>query len=287
MKLFSAILVLLLIFPACSKQHTGEVIKKPSGLQYMDDSLGTGREAKMGDLISVHFDGWMIRDSTSLYSDWTKDSTRETSSIGSSRAFNRPVVFTLGKGEFIKGIDEGIQNMKVGGYRTIVIPANLAYGDKGFGPIQPNSSLKVVVQLLEVKDPIVVSEWLVDSTKYKKTNDGLKYAIITPGEGVAIDSGDVVTMHYSGYLLDGTIFDSSVEKNEPLKFQYKIQPLIKGFIEGISFLKKGGKAKLIIPPDLAYGNRGNSVIPPNSTLIFDIEILNVAKPLKTNQQQAK
>ncbi len=275
MKLFSIILVALLLVVGCSKRP--DVIKKASGLEYADDSLGTGRTAKNGDLISIHFDAWIIKDSTNLFNDWTKDSTRLASSIGGSRLYGRPVKLVLGKNAFINGIDGGIEGMKVGGYRTIIVPAKLAYGDKGFGPIPPNSSLKFQVQLLEAKDAIVVKQWEVDSTKYKKTKDGLKYVIIEPGEGAAIDSGDVVTLHYSVFLLNGKKSDSSVERDEPLVFPYKLQKFIPGFSEGIGLLKKGGKAKLIVPPDLAYGSKGNNIIPPNSTLIFDIQILNVMK----------
>lgn len=275
MKLIFVILVALLLVIGCSKRP--DVIKKASGLEYADDSLGTGRAAKIGDLISIHFDAWIIKDSTNLFNDWTKDSTRLASSIGGSRIYGRPIKFVLGKDAFINGVDGGIEGMKVGGYRTIIVPAKLAYADKGFGPIPPNSSLKFQVQLLEVKDAIVVKQWDVDSTKYKKTKDGLKYIIIEPGEGAAIDSGDVVTLHYSVFLLNGKKSDSSVERDEPLVFPYKLQKFIRGFSEGIGMLKKGGKAKLIVPPDLAYGSKGNNIIPPNSTLIFDIQILNVMK----------
>ncbi len=275
MKLITAAIIVLLFISGCSKHP--DVIKKPSGLEFANDSLGTGRAAKNGDLISIHFDAWIIKDSTNLFSDWTKDTTRIASSIGGSRLYGRPVKFVLGKNAFINGIDEGIEGMKTGGYRTIIVPAKLAYGDKGFGPIPPNSSLKFQVQLLEVKDAVVVKQWSVDSTKYKKTKDGLKYIIIDPGQGAKIDSGDVVTMHYSVFQLNGKKSDSSVERDEPLIFPYKLQKFIPGFTEGIGLLKKGGKAKLIVPPDLAYGSKGNGIIPPNSTLIFDIQILDVMK----------
>lgn len=276
MKVFFVIIFASLLIIGCSSQDA-KVVKKDSGLMYADDSLGTGREAKVGELITIHFDAWKIQDSTDLFTDWNKDTTRKASSIGSTRLIDRPLKYVLGAGQFIPGSDEGIEGMKVGGWRTIIIPAKLAYKDKGFGPIPPNTSIKLQVELLDAKDAIVAKQWDVDSTKFKKTKDGLKYAIIEKGEGAKIDSGDVVKLHYSGFLTNGQKFDSSVERDEPLEFQYKVQSFIKGFQEGLAFMRKGTKAELIIPAELAYGPRKAGIIPPNSTLIFDIQILDVQK----------
>ncbi|MCK7520811.1 MAG: FKBP-type peptidyl-prolyl cis-trans isomerase [Ignavibacteriales bacterium] len=104
--------------------------------------LGTGRETKLGDLVSVHFRAWVIKDSTNIYKDWSKDSTRQAATIGSSIDFGQPVKFKLGDSAFIKGVDEAIVGMKIGGTRTIIIPSNKAYGELGFGPVPPNSSFK-------------------------------------------------------------------------------------------------------------------------------------------------
>ncbi len=89
------------------------------------------------------------------------------------------------------------------------------------------------------------------------------------------------------FLENGKKFDSSVERGEPLVIPYKQQALVKGFDEAVGMMSKGEKAEFILPPDLAYGSQGNSVIPPNSTLVFDIEILYVAKPPKVNQPPVK
>ena len=164
-----------------------EVVTLESGLKYMDDSLGTGREAKEGDLISIHFSGWMIpADSAGdLYTDWSKDQTKNMLSLGNSRMRNQPIKFVLNSGSFIKGTDEGIVGMKTGGVRTLIIPSNLAYGETGIGMIPPNTDLKVVVELLEVKDKVVAEKWDVDSTLFKTTPSGLRYAIISEGPGYA------------------------------------------------------------------------------------------------------
>lgn len=288
MKLFSALFVLLLFVPACSKQQTGEVIKKPSGLEYMDDLLGTGKEAKEGDIVQIHYSAWIIKDTTNLFGDWTKDSTKTSSNIGNTKTQGRPVKIVLRENSYINGLEGGIVGMKEGGNRTIIIPSKLAYAEKGFPPvIPPNANLRFQVYLVEVKEGTTVKRWDVDTTKFTTLDDGLKYIVIKPGDGVSIDSGDVVSLHYSGFLERGKKFDSSVERGEPLVVPYKQQSLIKGFNEAIGMMSKGEKAEFIIPPDLAYGSRGYNIIPPNATLIFDIEILFVAKPPKNNEPPLK
>ena len=165
--------------------------------------------------------------------------------------------------------------MKIGGIRTIIIPSDLAYGEEGIGPIPPNSDLKLVVELLDVKERIVAEMWDVDSTKLKTTESGLQYSIITEGEGETADSGNVVTVHYSGFLLDGTKFDSSVERDDPFNFLLGMGQVIPGWEEGLKLMKKGGKSRLVIPPELGYGGLSVGTIPPNSILIFDVELVDM------------
>lgn len=263
------------VFIGCNKGP--EVVTLESGLQYMDDSLGTGREAKANDLVSIHFKGWMVPKDTAseLFSDWSADQSKSTLSLGDSKMRNQPIKFILNSGSFIKGTDEGIIGMKTGGKRTMIIPSKLAYGEAGVGFIPPNTDLKVIVELLEVKDRVVAEMWKVDSTLFKTTASGLKYAIISQGEGPAVEAGKVVTVHYSGYLQDGTMFDSSVERDEPIMFVVGQGQVIPGWDEGMQLLKKGDKARFIIPPKLGYGEMVLEKIPVNSTLIFDTEIIDI------------
>lgn len=273
--LFVLVAVLTVALIGCNKGP--EIKTLESGLQYLDDSLGTGREAKAGDLVSIHFKGWMVpKDSAGeLFSDWSIDESKKMLSLGDSKMRNQPIKFVLNTGSFIKGTDEGIVGMKAGGVRTMIIPSKLAYGEAGVGFVPPNTDLKVVVELLEVKDKGVAKMWEVDSTMFKTTASGLKYAVISQGEGPAVEAGKVVTVHYSGYLQDGTLFDSSVERDEPIQFVVGQGQVIPGWDEGMQLLKKGDKARFIIPPQLGYGEMQLEKIPANSTLIFDTEIVDV------------
>ena len=102
---------------------------------------------------------------------------------------------------------------------------------------------------------------------------GLRYEIIKAGDGAAPKPTETVRVHYTGKLIDGTEFDSSVKRNEPAEFP--LDQVIPGWTEGIQKMNKGGKIKLYVPPQLAYGDDGRPGIPPGSTLIFDVELLDI------------
>jgi FKBP-type peptidyl-prolyl cis-trans isomerase FkpA len=106
------------------------------------------------------------------------------------------------------------------------------------------------------------------------TPSGLKYTDIQVGTGATAQSGQKVTVHYTGWLKNGQKFDSSVDRNEPFEFTLGSGMVIKGWDEGVAGMKVGGKRKLEIPPALGYGARGaGGVIPPNADLIFEVELL--------------
>ena len=111
---------------------------------------------------------------------------------------------------------------------------------------------------------------------YEETTSGLRYQILQKGEGKKATKGAGVSVHYKGQLLDGTVFDSSYKRKQPIDFNVGVGQVIAGWDEGIQLLQVGDKARFVIPSDLAYGAAGaGGVIPPNATLIFDVELMNV------------
>ncbi len=109
-----------------------------------------------------------------------------------------------------------------------------------------------------------------------KTASGLEYEEIEAGTGPQAVAGKTVAVHYTGKLPNGQVFDSSIPRGQPIEFKLGAGRVIKGWDEGIALMKQGGKARLTIPPNLAYGERGaGGVIPPNATLIFDVELVSV------------
>ncbi len=108
------------------------------------------------------------------------------------------------------------------------------------------------------------------------TESGLKYEDLVQGDGAEATPGKHVSVHYTGWLTDGSKFDSSIDRNAPFQFSLGAGMVIRGWDEGVQGMKIGGKRKLTIPPQLGYGERGaGGVIPPNATLVFDVELLEI------------
>ncbi len=237
-----------------SKQGTTKTMKKTaSGLQYVDETEGTGESPQKGQSCIVHYTGWL----------W--ENSGKGKKFDSSRDRNAPFVFPVGEEMVIKGWDEGVLTMKVGGKRELLIPSELAYGERGAGGvIPPNATLYFEVELLGVM---------------KKTESGLEYRDLKVGTGQSPKAGQTCVVHYTGWLWQGSKgkqFDSSVDKGRPFSFPVGEKRVIAGWDEGVSTMKVGGKRELLIPPELGYGARGaGGVIPPNATLLFEVELLEI------------
>ena len=237
----------------------GQEITTPTGLKYIDEVLGTGNTPKIGDKVNVHYTGTL------------EDGTK----FDSSHDRNQPFEFTLGIGRVIKGWDEGVATMKEGGKRKLIIPPHLGYGEKGAGDvIPPGSTLHFDVELIEVLEKFVDTDFSLPG-KEEVTETGLRMIIHKDGNGKKPKVGQTVTVHYTGMLADGSQFDSSHNRGQPFKFPLGQGRVIKGWEEAITLLNVGSKAKFIIPSDLAYGPRGRPGIPPNATLIFEIELVGI------------
>lgn len=131
-----------------------------------------------------------------------------------------------------------------------------------------------VLVVMQTRKPGSGPAGAISDEGYRINPSGLKIKDELIGDGEELKDGKTAVVHYTGKLMDGKQFDSSVGK-EPFKFQTTGSQVIKGWEEGVVGMKVGGKRKLIVPPDMAYGSRGNAGIPPNSRLYFEIELLKI------------
>lgn len=217
-------------------------------LELLDTVVGEGKEAQPGMRIVVHYTG-KLEDGTVFDSSVTR---------------GQPFSFVLGEGRVIAGWEQGFAGMKVGGKRTLTIPPHLGYGERGAGGvIPPNATLVFDVELLDAQEVPTPGELQIEEVEV--------------GTGTEAKPGTMVSVHYTGKLTDGSVFDSSVERGDPITITLGAGMVIPGWELGINGMKVGGKRVLTIPYNLAYGPDGYpGVIPPYATLVFDVELVGVA-----------
>lgn len=224
------------------------------GLSYIDSVPGHGLVCGETDFVEVHYTGWL----------WEAD---ENGVMGKGTKFDSsvdrgtPIAFPLGMSMVIPGWDKGLVGMAEGGERSLLIEPAMGYGEAGRPPVIPPSS----TLFFDVK--------LVSLPK-------LEIEVIEEGTGAIAELGDQVNVHYTGWLwndgVKGSQFDSSANTGRPFKFTLGAGQVIQGWDRGILGMKVGQKASLIIPASMGYGARGSGArIPPNSTLIFEVELVSI------------
>lgn len=262
-------------------------MKTASGLHYVISKAGTGPMIKAGQTLSVNYTGKLLNGNVF-------DSNTDT-------AFKHPEPFSvvIGKGNVIKGWDEGLQLTNKGAKMTLFIPSTLAYGSQDRSPqIPANSILIFDVEVLDVQDaapePVMVDPaeqakiddklmqeyFAKNNIKATKTASGLYYTISQKGLGPLAKAGKKVTMNYTGKTLDGQLFDSNVDPKfnhvSPFSFTLGAGQVIKGWDEGVQLLQIGSKGSFYIPSGMAYGAQSPTpAIKPNSVLIFDVEVVGI------------
>jgi peptidylprolyl isomerase len=166
--------------------------------------------------------------------------------------------------------------MNKGAKFRLVLPYALAFGEAGRGPIPPRTNIIYDVELIEFRKKINPVPFAVKGKDTTTTASGLKYIVVASGKGEQGGMGKKVKVHYTGFLSDGSIFDSSVERDTHFEFTLGLNSVIPGWMEALQIMKEGDKWRLIIPPGLAYGPNGMPPkIPANATLIFDVELVDV------------
>ena len=229
-----------------------------SGLKYRIRRKGDDAKPKASSTVKVHYKGWL----------------EDGKVFDSSYDRRDPAEFPLNG--VIKGWTEGLQLIGKGGMIELEIPYDLAYGENGRPPrIPPKATLHFIVELLEVEAAAEVGPVDKDAPEeFTTTKSGLKYRIRRKSKGEKPTDDSTVKVHYKGWLDDGTVFDSSYDRNKAIQFPLK--GVIKGWTEGMQLIGTGGMIELEIPYDLAYGEAGRPpVIPKKATLHFIVELLEV------------
>lgn len=253
------LVILSAIFLVWSCGKTDNTTVTEEGLEITDTEVGEGAEVEVSDYLTIHFTGY-LEDGEEFESSYDKE----------------PITIQAGMGQLpIQGWDEGLIGMKTGGKRTLVIPPNLAFGDEGIpGLIPGGENVRMEIELINISSP--PEPWGYNDRNLESKESGLQYVVQEEGSGEQPEEGDMITVHYAGFLDDGTLFDSSYLRSQSFEFQVGTGQVIPGWDEGLLDMKVGEKRTLVIPSELGYGESGaGESIPPNATLVFDVELLEI------------
>ena len=227
---------------------------------------------KVGEVVSVLYTGTLL-DGTVFYSTAQNDNT--------------PVSFVLPALQNASGFGEGVALMHKGDKAIFLIPSRLAFGPSGSTLVPANTVVRYEVELVDINpsfavpDDNLLQKYLTKNniTAAQKQSTGLYFIpTVSNPSGAAATSGSTVSVLYTGKLLNGTVFDATSQRgNQPFTFIVGSGSTITGFNQGVSLMRKGEKATLLLPSALAYGPTGSGSIGPNTPLVFDIEVVDVTK----------
>ncbi|HTQ09858.1 MAG TPA: FKBP-type peptidyl-prolyl cis-trans isomerase [Fimbriimonadaceae bacterium] len=213
---------------------------------YTDPVVGKGEPVASGDTVWVQYKGTL------------KNGTVFDENSGDAD----PFTFTLGQGPVIKGWDQGLLGMRVGGERKLHVPSSLGYGPNGQPPkIPANADLDFDIKLLGLVK--VGEENVIDKTDLKT------------GTGRAAKTGDKVTIHYVGTLLNGKVFEDSNTYHQAYSFTIGAGQTLPCIDKGVQGMKVGGKRRIVAPPQVAYVGRALAGVPPNSEVVFTVDLLSI------------
>jgi peptidylprolyl isomerase len=230
------------------------------GLEYAILKNGDGLSLSRDMHLSIHYTAYLEDDMSVFDSSYDRE---------------EPISFILGRNMVIEGWEQILPELQVGDRARLWIPYEYAYGEEGRGPIPPRANLVFDIDILDAHDVIIPERYDVAYKDTVETESGLQVFIVEKGTGPEPARGDLLTVHYSGYLEDGSLFDSSVQRDIPLRFVLGTGQVLRGWDEGFLLLNKGARARMVVPPHLGYGDRGSGPIPPGSTLIFDVELIDI------------
>lgn len=240
-----------------------DTIKLASGLQYIIlKENKAAAQAVVGNKVTLHYSGYF------------KDGKQFDSSVERGQ----PFAVKIGSGQIINALEEGIALMHKGDKAKFYIPYHLAYGEGGHPPtIPPMADLIFDIEIIDVEPVLVPVRFDISGKEPKTTASGLKYyEIFKSSNPIKAQPGKFVKVNYSGYLADGVMFDSSVERGETFEFALGQAQVIPGWDEGIALMNVGDKLRLVIPYFLAYGEQGRPpMIPAKADLTFDVELVEV------------
>ncbi len=239
-----------------------DTLKTASGLKYIMIQRKDGEKVAIGTKATFNYNSFLI----------------DGKMFDSSFERGKPLTVKVGQGQLFPGLDEGIQLLHKGEKAKFIIPYQLAFGEKGIPPSIPGKTDIIFdVEITDVQALITPVLYDITGKEAQVTASGLKYYVINKSSNTKkAEAGDTVKVHYSGYLANGKMFDSSVERGEPIEFQLGKGMVIPGWEEGIALMHVGDKMRLIIPYLLAYGEQGRApMIPEKADLTFDVELVDV------------